>query len=160
LIDSAQELKEEVDNVCRISIPSNIDNGCLPVSDVVEKPRHHRAVSFDGSSQHPASTVDEINNKDGVMLQKVSAIEMKWLALLDQRPELDDELGMSRWMDAVVSLSEQRMTSRTFSPISLNSAVSQTNSFVADVPDAAPELLSDVDLAAALYDVDFGDVFA
>lgn len=72
--------------------------------------RHHRRyVSFDGASDMMAAAAreDRKRNTNDDSYLDLSRGEREWLTLLRQRPELEDQGEMSKWMDKILTLSEE-----------------------------------------------------
>ena len=107
LIQSAKQLKREVDEVYSFVVNTpQTELSCQPcemppsttsvateqfTTVGIEKPRHHRVVSFDGSKHC-----------------ELDANEQEWLDLLHQRPEIKDQSKMTEWMNTVVAAAEEQ----------------------------------------------------
>jgi hypothetical protein len=95
LIQTSKELKEEVDEVSDSLLQEGSCQPCDESSNPNEKPHHRRVVSFDGSKRIPGTHLD--------------ADERKWLDLLNQRPDIDEPMKMSEWMNEIMNVSERKL---------------------------------------------------
>ena len=133
------DIKEGFTSTCSfISAPKG-DN-TISSQAILEATRHHRVVSYDNKADPLQALLDGTTENDKVTPSlsysaplKVERHdnESKWISLLHRRPELEDTISMSKWMEAVIKVSAD---------LAPNEIHSLTDSETSPVPLVSPQL--------------------
>ena len=108
-------------------MPTNRNGWTCSIS--LEKPRHRRALSFDGSKYC-----------------QLDANKQEWLDLLHQRPKIEDQLKMTGWMDKGIKSSEEQKVMLRGPPANVLEALDSAR--FAENPHPTDERVTDVAIAA------------
>lgn len=135
------DMKEGFTSTCSFISAPKVDN-TISSQATLETTRHHRVVSYDNKAD-PLQAILEAATESGIVTPSLSYSaplkvqlndnESKWISLLHRRPELEDTISMSNWMEAVVKFSADLVP---------NEILSLTNSETFPTPVVTPELSS------------------